>query len=116
MNFAAFNQTSTLASPARTFFGVRFSATAANVALLFLTAVLGVWYLSAVNSSMSKRYEVRETQKEVSRLEAVVRSNQAKLSELNTVGNLTAQAQSIGMVPAGTAEYVTRFNSGLSLR
>lgn len=102
--------------PVRKTIALRFSLSAFNVALLGIAALLGVWYLVQINLTMSKNYQIRDMQKRLSVVETVSRANEMKLTESETVSNLTSQAAALGMVPVGTVEYVTRPTSGVALR
>ena len=102
--------------PQRRTLAVRLPLSLWNTLLLGVIAMLGVWYLVQVNITMSKGYQIRDMENQVAAAQSVARSNQVKLTELETVSNLTAQATAIGMVPVGSVEYVTRPTSGVALR
>ena len=87
-----------------------------NSFLLAVVAVLGICYLIQVNLTMSRGYQIRETEQKVEDLKMQARSGQIKLSEMETVGNLTALADSLGLVPVGKVEYVTKPTSGVAMR
>lgn len=102
--------------PQRRTLSVRLPMSLWNVFFLGVIALLGVWYLVQVNITMSKGYQIRDLQNQVTVAEGVARANQVKLTELETVSNLTAQATALGMVPVGSVEYVTRPSSGVAIR
>ena len=102
--------------PQRQTLAVRLPLSLWNTLLLGVVAMLIVWYLVEVNVTMSKNYQIRDLNKQVATAQSVARSNQVKLTELETVSNLTAQATAIGMVPVGSVEYVTRPVSGVAFR
>jgi hypothetical protein len=102
--------------PHRPTIAVHFSLSVINTAILAIVACLGVWYLVQVNLTMSKNYQIRDLQKQLSVVETEARSNQIKLTQSETVSNLTSQAASLGMVPVGSVEYVTHPTSGMALR
>ncbi len=104
------------AVPHRRALAIRLPLYAWNIALLAVVALLGAWYLAQVNMTMSAGYELRDAESKLSTLQASARSNQIKLAEMETVGNLTAQATALGMVPVGGMEYVSKSNSGMALR
>jgi hypothetical protein len=116
MTVAAFSQSQSFAVPRRSVFRIRISATLVNIILLVAAAALGVGYLVQVNATIDKGYKIREARQQVSELQAQARSSEIKLSEMETVSNLTAQAAALGMVPVGTVEYVARDRSGVALR
>jgi len=87
-----------------------------NAALILVAIVLAGCYLVQVNSIMAHGYQIRDAERELGKLRTEVRSNQIKLSEIEAMGNLTAQAQSLGMVPVGQVDYITRPNAGVALR
>jgi len=49
-------------------------------------------------------------------VQTVEHANEIKLTQSETVSNLTAQAASLGMVPVGSVEYISRPSSGVALR
>jgi hypothetical protein len=101
--------------PQRHGFAIRVPVAFWNILLLGVIAALGAWYLVQVNVTMSNNYRIRDAQKQVAAAESATRSSQIKLTQLETVSNLTAQATALGMVPVGTVEYVTR-QAGMALR
>jgi hypothetical protein len=115
MTSIAISQTQSFASPRRVF-AVRVPIIAWNVLLLAVLAVLGGWYLVEVNGTMGRGYETSDAQRQIAALESRVRTNQVKLTQAETVGNLTAQATALGMVPVGNVEYVGIPTSGVALR
>jgi hypothetical protein len=116
MTFATLTQSRSFAVPRRSALSIRFSPSLINIVLLGTAAVLGVWYLAQVNATLDKGYKIRETQKQVRELEAQARSGEIKLTEMETVSNLTAQAAALGMVPVGTVEYVSKTTPGVAIR
>jgi len=102
--------------PVRRTIAVHFSLSAINTAIIAIVALLGVWYLVQVNLTMSKNYQIRDMQNQLAAVQTVAHANEIKLTEAETVSNLTAQAASLGMVPVGTVEYVTRPSSGVAFR
>jgi len=116
MTNLTFSRSQSFEVPQRIDVAVRLSPALANTALLAVAALLAVWYLVQVNLTMSKNYQIRDAQASLSKVETVARANQIKLSEYETVSNLTSQAAALGMVPVGTVEYVTRPVSGVALR
>jgi hypothetical protein len=109
-------QSQSFAVPRRATFSVRISLTVWNMFLVGIVAVLGAGYLVQVNTTMDRGYKIRDAQGQLNALETVARSNQVKLTELETVSNLTAQAAALGMVPVGSVEYISRPTSGVALR
>jgi len=87
-----------------------------NGALLVVGIALVALYLVEVNRTVSYGYRIREAEKRVGELRTEVRANAIKLSERERVGNLTAQAASLGMVPVGSVEYVNTSTTGVALR
>jgi hypothetical protein len=110
------NQSRSFEVPQRPTLAVHLPLSLWNAVLVGIVAVLGIWYLVQVNVTMSKNYQIRDAQNQVAAAETVARSNQIKLTELETVSNLTAQATALGMVPVGSVEYVTRPSSGVAFR
>jgi 2-iminoacetate synthase ThiH len=55
-------------------------------------------------------------QNQLTAVQTVEHANEIKLTESETVSNLTAQAASLGMVPVGTVEYIARPASGVAMR
>lgn len=115
INFT-FNQSTSFEVPHRKTLAIRLPLAFWNIALIAIAAILCVWYLVQVNVTMSNNYQIRDARTRLSAAEMVTRSSQTKLTELETVGNLTAQAQAIGMVPVGSVEYVTRQVNEVALR
>jgi hypothetical protein len=87
-----------------------------NGALLAIVIGLGVVYLIEVNRTVAHGYQIRDAESRVMQLRTETRSNQVKLSEIEAMGNLTAQAQTLGMVPVGQVEYVSKPTSGVAMR
>lgn len=87
-----------------------------NILLLAAVITLGALYLVRVNTTMAYGYEIRDAERRLNELRSEVRLNQVKLSEIEAVGNLTAQAQSLGMVPVGQVEYIAGPNMGVARR
>jgi hypothetical protein len=116
MTVATLAQSRSFVVPRRSAFGIRFSPSFANVILLGVAAVLGIWYLAQVNVTIDKGYKIREAEKQAAELQSQARSNEIKLTEMETVSNLTAQAAALGMVPVGTVEYVSRGKPGMAIR
>jgi len=102
--------------PVRRTIAVHFSLSAINMAILATVALLGVWYLVQVNLTMSKNYQIRDMQNQLTAVQTVEHANEIKLTESETVSNLTAEASSLGMVPVGSVEYITRPTSGVAMR
>jgi len=102
--------------PVRRTLAVRLSPAVYNTVLIAIAALLGVWYLVQVNVTMSNSYQIRGLQDKLAAAQTAAHANAIKLTESETVSNLTAQAASFGMVPVGTVEYVTRPTSGVALR
>jgi len=102
--------------PVRRTIAVRLSPAVYNTALLAIAALLGIWYLVQVNVTMSKNYQIRDMQNQLAAVQTVAHANEIKLTESETVSNLTAKAASLGMVPVGSVEYVTRPSSGVAFR
>jgi len=111
-----FSQSNSFEVPHRKTLAIRLPMAFWNITLIGIAAILCVWYLVQVNVTMSNNYQIRDARSRLSAAEMVARSNQTKLTELETVSNLTAQAQAIGMVPVGSVEYVTRPVNGVALR
>lgn len=109
-------QSQSFAVPRRQTFSVRISLVVWNMLLLGIIAALGAWYLVQVNATMDRGYKIRDAQNQLTALETTERSNQVKLTELETVSNLTAQAAALGMVPVGSVEYVSRPTGGVAFR
>jgi hypothetical protein len=116
MTATTFAQSQSFAVPQRSGFSIRLSLSLWNIMLLGIVAVMGVWYLVQVNATMDKGYKIRDAQSQLSELQAQARSNQVKLTEMETVSNLTTQATALGMVPVGSVEYVNRTPGGVALR
>ena len=116
MTVATLAQSRSFDVPRRSTFSLRFSPSLVNVILLGVAAVLGAWYLAQVNATIDKGYKIRDAQKQVSELQSQARADEIKLTETETVSNLTAQAAALGMVPVGTVEYVSRQGGGVALR
>lgn len=115
MTSIAISQTQSFATPRR-MLTVRVPIIAWNFLLLAVMAVLGGWYLVEVNGTMGRGYETSDAQRRIAVLESQVRINQVKLTQGETVGNLTAQATALGMVPVGNVEYVGIPTAGVAIR
>jgi hypothetical protein len=102
--------------PQRTTIAVRLSPVVWNTALIAIAALFGVWYLVQVNLNMSKNFQVNDLQNQLAAVQTVEHANEIKLTQSETVSNLTAQAASLGMVPVGSVEYISRPSSGVALR
>jgi hypothetical protein len=87
-----------------------------NAALLAVVIIMAALYLIQINTVMAHGYQIRDAERELGKLRTEVRSNQIKLSEIEAMGNLTAQAVALGMVPVGQVDYITRPNVGVALR
>ena len=87
-----------------------------NGLLISIVIGLGALYLMEVNKTVARGYAIRETERQVMQLRTQVRSNQIKLSEIEAMGNLTSQAQTLGLVPVGRVEYVERTTGGVAMR
>jgi len=116
MTVATLSQSQSFAVARRFGPGIRFSPSLINAIITSAIIILGAWYLIRVNVSIDKGYKIREAQKRVAELQSQARSNEIKLTEMETVSNLTAQAAALGMVPVGSVEYVSRDRSGVAIR
>lgn len=115
MTLTTLAQSRSFEVPQRSGFALRLSIPLWNIMLIGLIAVLGAWYLIEVNAAMDKGYRIRDANSRLSALQAQARSNEVKLTEMETVSNLTSQATALGMVPVGSVEYVNR-TTGMALR
>ncbi len=101
--------------PQRSAFALKLSLPLINIIMLGLAALIGALYLAEVNASMDRGYRIRDAHSRLVKMQAQARSNEVKLTEMETVSNLTSQAAALGMVPVGSVEYVNR-TAGMALR
>jgi hypothetical protein len=80
---------------------------AANLFLFVLTVALAAAFVVQVNFSTTKGYRLRELENSISRLKLDNQVSQARTAEIRSMENITAKVPMLGMVKAGTPEYVS---------
>ena len=100
-------QTSTRVKPARRKASHQPSVTLLNLIVLGLLLVTGVGYLVQVNGAVAKGYAIREMETKISQLQA--QGSELKLSalELESMQNVQAKVDQLGMVAVGDLDYLT---------
>ena len=84
------------------------SITMLNLVVLSLLLVTGVGYLVQVNSTLTKGYAIRDLETKISQLQA--QGSELKLSalELESMQNVQAKVDQLGMVAVGDVDYLTQ--------
>jgi len=78
-----------------------------NLVLFVFTTTVAMSYVVQVNASATKGYQIRELQNSIDQLKLSNQSVQVKIAETRSMENIAAKVPMLGMVKAGTPQYIS---------
>lgn len=80
---------------------------AVNLVLAVLTVGMALTYVVQVNTLATKGYQIRELENSIDKLKLSNQTMQIKIAETRSMENIAAKVPMLGMVKAGTPQYVS---------
>ena len=84
--------------------------------LFILIIVCGVYYLAGANDLTAKGFELKELKRQTNKLRSENKSLESEITSMGSYNSLNERVKVLGMVSAGSAQYISVKNETVAMR